>query len=72
MVKHQDIKFFSGKTNRWYYWLYGPKRGESLFDELPNLGLVVGTQKFHQVSDLLAKQRMTRKSLICLKSWITK
>ena len=30
-------------------------RGESLFDELPNLGLVVGTQKFHQVSDLLAQ-----------------
>ena len=25
-------------------------RGESLFDELPNLGLVVGTQKFHQDS----------------------
>ncbi|MEL0098131.1 MAG: tRNA (N6-isopentenyl adenosine(37)-C2)-methylthiotransferase MiaB [Opitutae bacterium] len=30
-------------------------RGGSLFHELPGLGLVVGTQKFHQVPDLLAK-----------------
>lgn len=28
-------------------------RGESLFDELPGLSLVVGTQKFHKVSELL-------------------
>ncbi len=30
-------------------------RGESLFKELPGLGLVVGTQKFHQVAQLLEK-----------------
>ena len=36
-------------------------RGESLFDELPNLGLVVGTQKFHQVSDLLAQAKDNKK-----------
>ena len=28
-------------------------RGESLFEQLPGLGLVVGTQKFHKISDLL-------------------
>ena len=28
-------------------------RGAALFDQLPGLGLVIGTQKFHQVSDLL-------------------
>ena len=36
-------------------------KGESLFDELPNLGLVVGTQKFHQVSDLLAQAKDNKK-----------
>ena len=36
-------------------------RGESLFDELPNLGLVVGTQKFHQVSDLLSQVKGNKK-----------
>ena len=30
-------------------------KGEVLFEELPGLGLVVGTQKFHHVADLLNK-----------------
>ena len=30
-------------------------RGDTLFDELPGLGLVVGTQKFHKVPQLLNK-----------------
>src|SRR3954468_1343361 len=29
----------------------GQARGKSLFDHLPHLDLVVGTQKFHQVAD---------------------
>ena len=32
-------------------------RGQSLFQELPGLGLVVGTQKFHQVPELLEKTK---------------
>ena len=36
-------------------------RGESLFEELPGLGLVVGTQKFHQVSDLLIQAKDDKK-----------
>jgi tRNA-2-methylthio-N6-dimethylallyladenosine synthase len=40
-------------------------RGESLFDEIPGLGLVVGTQKFHQIPNLLENTR-TQKRVIDL------
>ena len=40
-------------------------RGESLFEEIPGLGLVVGTQKFHQIADLLENTR-TQKRVIDL------
>lgn len=39
----------------------GQNRGESLFEELPGLDLVVGTQKFHQVSDLLSQVKDEKK-----------
>ena len=35
-------------------------RGSSLFKELPGLSLVAGTQKFHQIPDLLAKTSTQR------------
>ena len=35
-------------------------RGESLFEQLPGLGLVVGTQKFHKISDLLEQAKMNK------------
>ena len=35
-------------------------RGESLFEQLPGLGLVVGTQKFHKISDLLEQANMNK------------
>jgi tRNA-2-methylthio-N6-dimethylallyladenosine synthase len=38
----------------WGNGLYGTNRGSALLDSLPDLDLIVGTQKFHRVPDHLS------------------